>query len=321
MIAPRALYEAIATDRDSLGANESFRVRLAVEGAFLARAPSNRVCLLIPTLAPRTVPLGRVCGAVTLSFEPDILFVVGGREWRAPSAVLECLDDAFLPAFCALAADLASRLTTGTTLPACTDVVSSLAQWERLFRSRKRLTDSEELGLWAELSLMLRLTDLDAAIRAWRGPFGDSTDFFSNGVGIECKSSRRRLRLTMSLSQAGRPRGDFDVYVASLWVDTDPHAGTTLADVVRQVEASTNEAVVFEKALLASGYSRADQALYRQRFVLLHDPWWFVESSVPTIRSMDPGVSEVRYVADLDESLALNPFPVQELLARFAPRS
>ena len=315
---PRQLLEALGVPLPtSKSADSRFSVRTKLHGAFLARSPAMRGCLLIPVKPMPLSAMGRVCGGVSLTFERDVLFDVEGTRWNGATAVLECLDETFLPAFCVLVADLASRLTADVETLSCIAVVAALADWERLFRARRRLSDAQELGLWAELLLTSLFPDVDAAIRAWRGPFGNATDFFGNGVGIECKASRRRLQHHISVGQVGKARGKFPVYLASLWVDLDPHAGTTLNEVIANLERVTTETILLEKALLASGYSRMDAALYRTRYRSLENPSWFAQESVPQIRSMDAGISEVRYVAELDETKALDESAIRSLMNQF----
>ncbi len=313
MTTAAAIREALAP---AVASAERFSIRAAVAGAFVARAPSSRACLLVPTCAVGARPVGRVSGSLSVTFPATVLFDVSGRQWEAPCAVIECLDEGLLPAFCALSVDVAERLTAEGRTPSPADVAAALADWERLLRSRRRLSDTEEMGLWGELAFVDRMPDVDAAIRCWRGPFGDPVDFLGAGVGLECKTTKIRLQHHVSLSQVLRPLGDVPVYLVSQWAGIDAQAGRTVSDLVDGIAGRTTETVALERALLAVGYSRADAALYKARFVLLEAAHWFAESDVPSIRQMDTGITQVRYVVQLDELRGLEDAEAQALERR-----
>jgi hypothetical protein len=233
---------------------------------------------------------------------------------------VECLDESLLGAFCALSIDVAERLTRDGRTPVPADVMAALADWERLLRSRRRLSEEEELGLWGELRILERMPDLDAAVRCWRGPFGAAVDFLANEIGVEVKASRKRLQHHVSLVQLDRPLGDVPVYFVSAWVGMDPQAGSTLGELVSAIAARTSEPIAFERALLASGFTLADSSLYTTRFILLEPPSWFPPGAIPRVREVDPGVSQVRYVAQLDELRALEEADVAALMTRLVAR-
>lgn len=315
MISSSELLQALGTGNERAD-GPTFAIRAGVGPAHVARNQRGRACLLLELhhlIAP--VPIGRITGALSLTFATSIEFELGARQWKADCAIVECLDDEFLGAFCVLALDLAGRF--GAEPPVAQAVAAALAEWERLFRCRRRLTEKEELGLWAELSFIARMPSVDSAVRAWRGPYGGLTDFFGGGVGIECKASRLRLRHHIAAAQASRPRGEHPTYVVSMWVDVDASRGQALAEVVQEIGDRTTESVSFEKALLAAGYARSDGALYSARFALLEDAHWFAEAGLPRIRAADPGVLEVQYVIQLDEDSSLSSAAIATIVDQF----
>jgi hypothetical protein len=314
MTTPAALREALVS---AIADSERFSIRATVAGAFVARAPSSRACLLIPTRAGTGRPVGRVSGSLSVTFPPSVLFDVNARQWEAPCAVVECLDEGLLSAFCALCVDVAERLTVAGRSPSPADVAAALADWERLLRSRRRLSDTEEMGLWGELALLERMPDIDAAIRSWRGPFGETVDFLGGGIGLECKTSKLRLQHHVSLAQAQRPLGDVPVYLVSQWSGVDAQAGRTVNDLADVIGGRTTETIALERALLAAGYSRIDASLYTTRFVLLEPAHWFAELDIPRIRQIDTGIMHVRYVVQLDALRALDDADVQALERQF----
>ncbi|MES1174036.1 MAG: PD-(D/E)XK motif protein [Myxococcales bacterium] len=315
MTSPHQLLDALGTS-SARSEGPSFSIRADVGCAYVARNHRGRACLLIAVQTTNSpFPVGRVTGALSLTFAADVEFDLQGRFWTSPCAIIECLEEDFLGVFCALAMDLAS---TFENVPPRADVVGRwLAEWERLFRCRRKLSEKEEMGLWSELTLIKGMPNLDSAVRSWRGPYGELTDFLAAGVGVECKASRVRLQHHISAAQAHRPRGTNLVYLVSMWLAVDDTRGQTLPSLIGELDDQTSETIALEKGLLAAGYSRSDAALYTSRFVVLEEPLWFGEADLPRVRAVDPGVLELRYVIQLDDARALTGEAVGEIVAVF----
>lgn len=311
--APAALNRQPAPDIASVvGALETqeapeesseFAIALSVGGAHFAVDAERRAVLLVPTSRGRA-PLGRDVGGLSVSFGDSLRFRVSGRSWDSSAAVLTCLDRALLPTFCALALDVGRRASSGSAAPTPREVSDAIATWERLLRSRRRLTEEEEAGLWGELWLLSGMSDTDDAVAAWQGPSRAPIDFLFGETALECKTSGKRLTHHISQSQFGRPAGDASVYFVSMWVGPDP-LGASLPDLVRQVDERVADPTEFEAKLLDSGYSRADASLYRGRFSVREVPLVFPQAAVPRVRTFDPGISAIRFTAVLDELAAL----------------
>lgn len=185
-------------------------------------------------------------------------------------------------------------------------VSRTLARWEELLRGRRQLDRDDELGLWGELWMLLQLPDADRGVAVWRGPLAEFVDFVGAGVGIECKTGKRRLQHFVSQEQLARPLGDLEAYLLTIWVDNDVVAGETLPELVARIDKRLVDGRDFEEKLLTAGYSRGDAHRYTQRLRVLEPPLLFAVSSVPRIRATDPGVSHVRYLATLPEDSALS---------------
>lgn len=312
---PAALLETLrAPERVGAMSVGSFRLLTPVCGSFLARGPDASAALLVPLRGGALAP-GRVSGSLALRYHPSVLFELDAERWEAPCASVECSDDALLPTFCVLALDLAERLTAGGTRPSGADVGQALAEWERLLRRARRLTENEELGLWGELYMLSTMGDLDAAVAAWAGPFGMPVDFFRNGVGVECKTTTQRLCHHVSRSQTAEAGRDAPVYLVSLWVASDPGRGKSVAELAASIGNRVTDPVAFERALLAAGHSPSEEASTYGRFALLERPLWFAEGAVPQVRHVDPGIRSIRYVVELDEVQAMEDREVSEALA------
>jgi hypothetical protein len=273
-------------------------------GSFLGTNPTGQPVLLVPTTGERA-PLDRTTGNVSLAFRSDVRFELRKKHFNAPAAILTCLSQKLSPTFATLALDIAKKASADTNRPSAARISRFFANWEELLRRRKQLSPEEELGLWGELWLTLQSPNLDKTIAAWRGLSHELIDFVGGGIGIDCKTTLRRLEHYFSQNQLVRPLGDFPVYFVSIWVDRDVINGQDVNEMVDRVLAACGEPNAVEERLLEAGYSREDALLYTQKLRVLEAPIWFQESAIPRVRKVDPGVSAIRFVASLDETKAL----------------
>jgi len=284
-------------------------------GSFLGINPSGQPVLLVPTTDERP-PLDRATGNVAISFRTGVRFELRKKKFDAPAAVLTCLSERLIQTFRPLALDIAKQASADTNRPSPVRISRLFASWEELLRRRKLLSPEEELGLWGELWFVLKTPNVDTAIACWRGLSRELIDFVGGGIGIECKTTLRKLEHHFSQEQLLRPLGDLPVYFLSIWADRDEVDGETLNDMVARVLTSCGEPAIVERRLLEAGYSREDAPLYVQRFRVLESPLWFEQNAIPRVRSVDTGVSAIRFVATLDETKALTATKGIALLAQ-----
>jgi len=286
-----------------------------VNGSFFGTSPSGHLVMVIPT-TPERAPLDRATGSIALSFQPDVRFELRKAKFEAPAAILTCLNDALVTTFRVLARDIARQTDVKTTRPTPRLVSRLFGSWEELLRRRRSLSREEEIGLWGELWFLLKAPNLDRAIAVWRGPSGEVIDFVGGGIGVECKTTMRKLEHHFSQTQLERALGDVPIYVLSLWVDRDEVSGRTLNEMVSEAAAAAGDPAPLEKVLLQAGYSREDSPLYSLKLRVLEAPLWFDQGSIPRVRAADAGVSSIRFLASLDESRALPPERGIALLAQ-----
>lgn len=293
----------------------ALRLDEEIQGCFFARDPDDLRALVIP-VADGKLPLDRSAGDVMLSFSAGVRFDVKGESYVSNAAIVVCLNDRLQDTFTVLAGDVARTVDAKRSLPTPNQVSHALARWEELLRARHDLTRDEVVGLWGELWFLLNAPDPDRAVSTWRGPEGESVDFVGGGIGIECKTSLRRLEHHVSQDQVTRPLGDLEVYVLSLWIDQDPTRGRTLADLVEALGARLDDHRQFEAKLLQTGYSRSDAHHYKLRLRDLEPPRLFPIGRIPRVREADYGVSNIRFRVKLDEAAAVTPAEAIALLAR-----
>ena len=87
---------------------------------------------------------------------------------------------------------------------------------------------------------------------------------------------------------------------------TDKEKGISLAELVDAALARVSDAPALLKQIALLGYSPLDRDQYGTRFIPLEIPRWFRAEDVPRVRTIDAGISQVRYVVtlDIDRSLA-----------------
>jgi len=273
---------------------------------------SGRAAIVL-SVGERGSGIGRITLGLQLRQIETASFEFMGRFWESPAIVIECRVLEFMSAFVAFAAEVIAA-TKDQPVASTSKVLQLFEQWEQLFAGLSRLDASEELGLWGELWLIMMARDKDAAVAAWIADRSTNVDFLSNGIGLEVKTTRVRLRHHVSLAQADEPTGTMPSYVASLWCENDPVGGVSLPALIDQIGSLCVDSLLFEKKLMVRGYGRGDSVAYSTKFLVLEGPTLFPSSVVPRIREMDVGISHVRYNVTLDEAKALTPNEAASIL-------
>lgn len=280
-----------------------YRIAASLGPGFLARSRALATSLLLPLeAAPRVA--GRRGGGFTLRALPRVAFEHDGRRWEQPAAVIECTEAELLEPFLVLVVDIADRLqvlrdVTWQAVLACVD------EWQALLGRRVVLTVEQQLGLWAELWMIVNSADPDRLAAAWRGPDSDPVDFFVDGRSVDVKASRRPHEHHVSQRQVDEPVGEHDAYLVSMWTGVDPGNGTSLTEMVDDALGRVSDAGALLKRIAQAGYLPSERAQYVTRFVQLSAPFWFRVADVPRVRAADPGISQLRFVVTLDPERAV----------------
>jgi hypothetical protein len=273
-------------------------------GFYAARSQTGAAACVIQLSDVPSGAVGRVAAGFTLTAHESMRFQYSGQEWTAPAAVLSCVDRNLLEVFASLTLDIAHRLDSAHR--SWTSIVAVVEGWQALLATRPRPTRESEMGLWGELWLLDVCARPDGLISAWRGPDGDSCDFFLDGNSAEVKTSRQRRRHHISQAQVDDPVGDKTSWLLSLWVGIDPIRGRTVPVLVDGLFSRVSDSAQAMRKLLTAGFSPADRDEYQTGFVVLAEPEWYRISAVPRVRVADPGVSQLRYNVSLDEAQRLD---------------
>ncbi len=220
-----------------------------------------------------------------------------------------------LPIFAQFCEDIirTSARTPADGTGCCTTMLERLKRWRALLeRDQAGLSRSELLGLIGELltleQRLLPKLGTEAAVKAWRGPFGASHDFLlPDGSRAEVKTigwQADRVRIS-SLAQLDLDAGPITLVVVRVQVLADCRYEAITAPILVErlrvaVSASIDAATIFDDALAAFGWHehpRHHEVGVRIVRVDAHE----VNYSFPRLTtSMVPtGVSDVTYDAEL----------------------
>jgi hypothetical protein len=304
------------TGTPTVADKSDYRIAATLGTAFLARARSGNVTLLVPLLQTGGA-VGRSGGGFTLSSAPQVAFAHDGREWDQASAILECTDDQLADSFLVLVLDLARRMDSISGEVTWPLIVMWVEEWQYLLGRKHLLSPEQQLGLWGELWVIARASDTDSLFGAWLGPDQEPVDFFHDAIGLEVKVARRAHVHHVSQSQVDRPKGDFKTYLLSIWVGVDSNQGVSLPAIVDVLLNKVSDPSSFLRRLAQVGYTPHDRAEYGTRFLVLEEPKWFRAEDVPRVREMDEGISNVRYTVTLDVDDCLDSTRAQALGQHF----
>lgn len=190
-------------------------------------------------------------------------------------------------------------------------LITRINAWQSfLKRRRNRLSDEDEIGLFAELqvlsSLLFPAMKASKALLAWRGPLGAPHDFLVGNAGLEvkstCTASPVRIRIS-SLAQLDD--GALEHLVLAHVLLGRSANGQTLPELVDMVWGNLPgedlDAVgLLESRLMDAGYSQIHAPEYRDRFEVRETRFYRVEEGFPRLLSRDvpPGVIEASYLID-----------------------
>jgi hypothetical protein len=272
------------------------------------RAPDGARAVLFE-VAARSLPAGAdlpSCVGFDLMLE-TISPGPGGRV----RLCLALRDRRYSDVFSTLADDV---LRTAATSPneahAVKALLGRLHTWER-FVSRfgpDRLTDEQQVGLFAELLFLLTEVipgmDAAAAVRAWRGPYREAQDFRFRAAAVEVKATAARTPASFRVANLDQlSLGTFEVLlIQHVTVQADALGGNTLPDMVRLVRTAllASDAAAasdFDAALLEAGYLDAHADSYERTFASLAKLWLNVTGEFPRLTriSVPTGISEATY--------------------------
>lgn len=260
--------------------------------------------LLIPLRGRRRIPTGRIGGTLRVTER-----ALADDETYGRFADVVCtrrdLDDVFT----GLCADVLVALEADGRQPYRT-TLAVVNRWRQLFSGLPRtLTETQEIGLIGELSVLLRLLDTDpGAVGWWTGPEGGRHDFSDGRHAVEVKSTRttseRRTFDVHGLDQLAAPQ-DGRLVLAWHRFERSPQ-GRTVSELAAEAARSCVDESELWLRLARAGYrtARAEDE-DELRVSLVEERWYEVDEAFPRLTeaslrgSVPDGLSDVRYTVDL----------------------
>ena len=220
--------------------------------------------------------------------------------------------------------DLVSVVELSSNKVIVLDVLKRIKAWMNFFKGKSEglLTENGQLGLYAELSALRSILDLNRSsflqvVEGWVGPNKQNQDFiFSDGTGIEVKctskNNNKEVSITneLQLDDKGLERLFLSVYQVKRHKLRPAATFESLPNIVDEIKEllkkDKDATIEFQGLLIKVGYLDEFEAEYlNYGFQLLAGPEFYkVEGEFPRIiRSKDlpTGITKVSYMLNLQD--------------------
>lgn len=290
---------ALRSDSELAGVEDTFRFAPKLKSIDIYPAVDSEGCYaLIVALDRAEGESKRSTRGLSLIQVPKVSFRSGSSAWDQAAGIITCRDPGLNGAFAALAASLVEKLEAVSNRTSWSNVLQAFEEWERLLQRRRRLSNEEELGLWAEMWIIAESTRPALLVASWRGPEHAPFDFLLDGVGVEVKAARRNLIHNVSQNQLDVALPEFGV-LCSIHASLDPVRGESVKSLGARIR-SLVDPTSFDLRLLELGLAPDDLSAYEERWVHLRPPLWFSLDEIPRVREADPGVTHIRFQVQLE---------------------
>jgi hypothetical protein len=231
---------------------------------------------------------------------------------------ITCVDSSGHDALDLIGGEIAERIASGNeTASEC--VVRVLSKWRRFWgQSPKQILSREaQVGLFTEIwflfSWLVPARGALDSVRSWRGSFGSRHDFEWQGHSVEVKattSTRGLIHRINGIDQLDPPeQGKLQLF--SVQLREEVGAEHTLPRVVLScrslLEAETESQVLFDSALVQSGYSPAYEQEYEMlAFRVVQEGLFDVRDDFPRltlgrfVNGIPPGIEHIDYEINLN---------------------
>ena len=226
-----------------------------------------------------------------------------------PTDVIElrCTNPTLLPQFTDLVVDVIDRIQVSPELPAGA-VSAAITAWEELLRSQsQRLSASEEIGLFGELSLLSEIVGRDPQRRSasWHA-YGELHDFAATATRIEVKTTATPdstiIHVSVFKQLDDPPEGH--LHLAHIRIAEDV-GGETVSDLVARLRDIVTDPDHLDGVLKGQKWIGSPD---ERRFRVVDTVLYAVDDSFPrlTSASIDQEalgrVSDIVYNLDLDHA-------------------
>lgn len=266
--------------------------------ARMARQKNDVLLLLPPTNRNKTDPIS--LRHLNINFDIACEVVQNGISSTETIVIvrLSSPTDDLISIFCQVIALLLSELENFDS----TDVGNMVDSLIELFASEEDSSSSTVIGLWGELLLIYSARDPDLVGSAWHANPGDRFDFSYGPIRIEVKSTQHQRRHNFSLPQVQTSNSQ-KIAIASLILVRSP-IEISILELLEATEARISDERVRQHVRNTSFRSLGSYNVNNQ--TVFFDPdaskdtfRFFNATEIPQPHQIDTGVSEVRFIADL----------------------
>ena len=182
------------------------------------------------------------------------------------------------------------------------EIATNILELASLF-SKIENSSKDLVGLWGELSLILRSHSTLAAVKSWSTQKTAKFDFVTQGFVLDVKTTLSTTpRHRFSIEQL-RPNGNFDAYIASCRLN-EAQSGRTVGELTDAVETLIDDPDT-RSAFLNQCFEKGGKDIYRSKMRLQTYPdegilalYRAPDIPVPQVDPKQP-ISNVRFDVDL----------------------
>lgn len=186
-----------------------------------------------------------------------------------------------------------------------------IEKWREFFRNprKKRLSDSEVVGLMGELSFLneLYMNGISSGVDMWNGPVKAAQDFQCSSVATEIKTSSAQILESVRISSEIQLDTDglVALYLGVYHITQNDNSGITLPDLIDEISSrmNTHQKSRLKAKLLCLGYSDDEYSYYTKKYIISEPIFYKIDEGFPRLTKNDlpKGVYNTSYTIALTE--------------------
>ena len=210
-------------------------------------------------------------------------------------------------------------------------VIDRIRAWQKFLGKSKALTltKEQEIGLWGELIVFLRLLESDCSphllCTMWSGPENAPQDFIHAGYAIEVKTNVHQLLKKVRISSLEQL--DASPFAALFLIcnilTVDDQEGRTLASLVSLLTSMLSEDELkqsFQNKLISYGYIEEYSMYYDTPYTVLEQYLYQIDSLFPVLTPQNVPKEVVSALYTLDLSQYSSSVSFEEIVKKWSVR-
>lgn len=271
---------------------------------FLAKSAEGSPVFLLHDSSPMAYRPTVSLKTISIQYQVTCRVVVDTRKLEGQFAILTCDSSSpeLFELFVRCIVATSERLPTEAGTKQLEQRISELLE---LFSTLTRPATKQLSGLWAELFIIQRTTNIASAVRAWRSSTFERFDFSSQLGCLEVKSAAGEVRRhDFSLEQLRAPDHGLGL-VASLLLQPK-NGGAGVMDLARKIEASIQNNAALRAKLwmnvtssLGGDFSDRLDCKFDTSFAERNITFYSVSDIPAPLMDPDPRITNIRFQSDL----------------------